>query len=1554
MNFYKKSTFHFGKVVLFLSLLFGSGNAFSQDFLSENFNASTSIPTGWTAVNDGVPACPFQVTAPLTYSGENISMTGSNFAFCNGDPGGSGSETNATLTSPAFNTANSSILFLEFVQYYRDYSGTPTDSAIVEVFNGTRWVKVQSLDVTTGAAGAPVPAKINVTAYKNAAMKVRFRSVGIWPWYWAFDNVKVSSPVPNDIGVTAVISPSGDCGLSAATQILVQVTNFGSASQPSVPISYRVNGGAVVSQTFTTPLAAGAVGEYTFTTTQDMNAPGDYFISAWTGLATDLNKPNDSTLNAKATKAGNTFTPVNFSNFNGDNLSTLFPGWKERSGVPPAGTTSAWRQTADEQTAALGSTAAAINLYTNTRREWMISTGVKPVATSGLSFKLALTNWLTPEPDNMGSDDSLKIMVTTNCENSWTTIQSFTVNSNLTNALKEFKIPLSQYAGQEIKIAFFATDGVVDDVPDYDLILDDIALVDIPAKDLSVTAVLEPVSGCGLTSPNLKVSIKNAGSAAQSNFSVCYKLNGGAEVCAPYAQELLPNQEAEFTFPAIAALSQPGLYTFDVYSKLTGDLNLTNDSVKNFVFQNILSVTTFPYTESFENGNGGWIPGGKFSTWALGTPQKGVIQGAADGTNSYVTGGLGTGKYNSNEKSFVVGPCMNFSTLTNPTIELKVWWNTEFSEDGAILQSSTDGGTTWANVGTIGSGLNWYTDNSLDGMIGLAFPRIGWSGGWADNFGTTNWVTARINTPGLAGLANVRLRIAFGANATNAGDGFAFDAVKIYDKLNTDLSLQALTNPSVFGCNLSDTTRIRIQVKNSGLLALSDIPVAYSINGGSVRQATIPGPIAPDAVLTFGFPQTENMSNANTYSIKVWSAIAADEFKDNDTLKNIQTKKRIGFTDTLKFEGFDGNNLNTAQDGWNEFQGADASFPNSSWRNSSPVQTSFYKSTTARVNIVGFQAYEWMIGPALKLQSNASLRFRLAITRPNDTLGIAMAGDDKLRIMISENCGTTWTEVFQVNKDSVTSRFLKTFTADLGAYANKDIRIAFFASSGPVNDGSNYDLHVDNVYIVTNAGTDIGIASFVSPSGSCGLTSSTPVTVLLRNFGTSAQTGFSVSYSVNGSAPVVEAFPGNLAPGASTSFTFAQAANLSLSNSTLKAWTNLVNDQIAINDSVNKTLRTFSSPSSIVGFTGFNGFNLSSISPGWSEETGVIPAGTSSSWALAFLASESVAKIRLAGGNVSDWIVSPGIQLGSTAYLNFFAALQNTAGTATGIFDVDDKINVLVSTNCGQSWTSVFLFQRNGSRGLNSGLKAYTVNLQAYANQEVRIAIRATDGTRSDFTSDFYLDDIQITKAPWYDLSPVALLSPLQTDWIVGQEYPVNVRVKNLGVRPSAPFLVTAALGTNNISTNFPTSLQPGDSADVFVGNMIPVNTISTKLLVYSKLVLDQNINNDTLRRALVITSVVSDKISGDFDLNVYPNPGTGLLYIDSHEMGEYLNGAEAEVIDMSGKKVGQYSLNNSVGSGAASKASHYLDVTDLKSGVYMLRISGERFGNRVFRLIRQ
>ena len=201
-------------------------------------------------------------------------------------------------------------------------------------------------------------------------------------------------------------------------------------------------------------------------------------------------------------------------------------------------------------------------------------------------------------------------------------------------------------------------------------------------------------------------------------------------------------------------------------------------------------ISTFPYSENFETVPA-WTSGGTSSDWAWGTPSHPTISSAGGGTKCWIVGGLTGSFYNYGELSWVMSPCFDFTTLTYPWISFKIFWEDEWKYDGLVLQSSTDGGATWTNVGAYGDAVNclnsnWYDYNNVTNLPATN-PKHGWtgrtgstSGSCQGGNGSLGWVNAKHCMSSLAGLPSVRFRFLFGSGTTcNNYDGIAFDDIYI-------------------------------------------------------------------------------------------------------------------------------------------------------------------------------------------------------------------------------------------------------------------------------------------------------------------------------------------------------------------------------------------------------------------------------------------------------------------------------------------------------------------------------------------------------------------------------------------------------------------------------------------------------------------------------------------------------------------------------------------------------------------------------------------------------
>jgi hypothetical protein len=273
--------------------------------------------------------------------------------------------------------------------------------------------------------------------------------------------------------VSGLILPSSECGLPVSLNLNVTISNFGTLVQTGFPVSYQINNLPIVTQNFSGNLASGASSSFSFTQPVDLSISDVVTLKIWTSLIGDQLQLND-TLIKNLNLPPSIVALCDFNNYNGDNISEVQAGWTERTGFPPTGNTSNWLSSTVSQSTTLGSTSARMGFFANTRKEWLISPVLSPVQDSKLNVSIAVTNRSSSASDIMGSDDSLNIMVTTNCGLTWTRIKSFTVADQIGNQLTNQAISLSDFVGQRIQIGFFATEGAIDNTQDYDFHLDNV------------------------------------------------------------------------------------------------------------------------------------------------------------------------------------------------------------------------------------------------------------------------------------------------------------------------------------------------------------------------------------------------------------------------------------------------------------------------------------------------------------------------------------------------------------------------------------------------------------------------------------------------------------------------------------------------------------------------------------------------------------------------------------------------------------------------------------------------------------------------------------------------------------------------------------------------------------------------------------------------------------------------------------------------------------------------------------------------------------------------
>ena len=351
----------------------------------------------------------------------------------------------------------------------------------------------------------------------------------------------------------------------------------------------------------------------------------------------------------------------------------------------------------------------------------------------------------------------------------WVILASYSTNVGGWNSPVHETFNLTPYRNANMRVRFRYEDN---NIWAWYWAVDNVEIWAPPANDAEMLALNTPSGSCGLgTNEQVSIDVRNAGTATITSLPVRYRVNN-ITVTETINASIAPGALYSYTFATPVNMSVPGVYTFSAWTALPNDAFPISDSVVGLVRKSHRLVSTYPYVEDFELGPGAWFATGTNSTWAWGTPNKTVIQGAASGTKAWTTGGL-TGDYLDDEQSFLEGPCFDLSVVNSPWVGTDVWWNAEFSWDGAALQASVDGGVSWGTIGAYGDPYHWYTDDAIDGQPGGQVE--GWTGRASSGNGSGGYVRAVHSLNNWSGNGEVILRVAFGTDGSVIDDGIAFD-----------------------------------------------------------------------------------------------------------------------------------------------------------------------------------------------------------------------------------------------------------------------------------------------------------------------------------------------------------------------------------------------------------------------------------------------------------------------------------------------------------------------------------------------------------------------------------------------------------------------------------------------------------------------------------------------------------------------------------------------------------------------------------------------------------
>ena len=684
----------------------------------------------------------------------------------------------------------------------------------------------------------------------------------------------ISLPNYVDAGVGGFTSPTTSCGLGSTVPVTMTVYNCGGFTINSVQLCYSFNGGPNICETVSVNIAPAATYTHTFASTVNMSGFTNYTLTGTVTLAGDAVPGNDNLNGVTVTNIPVIGTLPYSQNFeSGD------------GGFTTNGVSSSWQwgtPTGTFITNAASPTKAWVTNLAGQANFDELSYLVSPCFNfSSLTADPFLSFSHIYELPGFGDEGWVE--VSTNAGTTWTKLgTSATGNNWYDDPFSETWVTQSGNAGQwrtadhrltgtagsgNVRFryvyqsdAFNSTEGFgVDDIRIKDTVF-----------NVGVVAINSPLNGCSLgTTETVSVEIVNFGTHTISNFPVCFRIDGGPAVCETVTTPIPAGDTLTYTFTGTANMAVTGPHVVLTYTDHARDSIFDNDST-DIIAVNYPVVNAAPfYYQDFEAGQGNWNSGGAFNDWEYGTPFKSVIQGAASGTKAWVTGTLGFFNYQNQADNWVESPCFDLTSLTDPWVGAKIWWNSEDTWDATLLEYSTDGGNVWNQIGQFGDPHNWYNYDSYNALTAAGLDGDGWGG--TGTSGSGGYVMAKHEISALAGAPEVRFRMHFLSDFSVTYDGMAFDDFIIGNPPTVDLGNDTIVctsytiNPGIVGGDFEwsngDTTAT-ITVTSTGTYHLT-----YTDIHGLCAMDTVEVTINPTPAVNLG--PAQNICAGSTICLSV-------------------------------------------------------------------------------------------------------------------------------------------------------------------------------------------------------------------------------------------------------------------------------------------------------------------------------------------------------------------------------------------------------------------------------------------------------------------------------------------------------------------------------------------------------------------------------------------------------------------------------------------------------------------------------------------------------------
>lgn len=595
-------------------------------------------------------------------------------------------------------------------------------------YNGADFYKiylfVDSIWVNIGQTNLPTYTINNLTNGKKYMYSISVVKNGLEGNHCV---AKDFTPVPNacttlnDAGVYAINNPAigrkfTSTSLSNTEKLSFIVKNYGTATQNSIPVSYKINGGPVRTATLSDVLISNDTSIVKFSVNENLSVLGNYSVVAWTSLPADNNIQND-TLRYTIRNLSNVpvslpftesfeslSTELSYSTFGLNGLDYL-DYYPENGGRLRTNIGNIFANT--------GRYALTLDNYIGApekKNELIFTYNLSDYVDSLVFLDFNYMNHAEPDSNDLvfarGDDTKPWIRIYDLYANKGTA-GTYKKVSEL-NLYQKLKIENEQSfsSSTQLKILQTGIKSATTPTGEGGYSFDDFSLYTVGRDVAVVDATIKKVNcSKSFTTQPVRIKVKNNSSQPITNLPVSYKVGTNSSVNEFIPTIIAANDTFTYTFTTLFSNNEPGLSKISIWVDNPGDTYKLNDTFNTSVIV-MKTIDSFPYYNDFELDNGNLFTEGQNSSWVWATPLKYNINNAAQDTKAWTTS-VNKG-YNFNENSYLYMGCLDFSALIkDPILSFNFISVMQTQSDSAYAEYSTDG-ISWERLGCYGCGLNWY------------------------------------------------------------------------------------------------------------------------------------------------------------------------------------------------------------------------------------------------------------------------------------------------------------------------------------------------------------------------------------------------------------------------------------------------------------------------------------------------------------------------------------------------------------------------------------------------------------------------------------------------------------------------------------------------------------------------------------------------------------------------------------------------------------------------------------------------------------------------------